>query len=257
MYKYCVVYIIGCFLLFVVVKLPAQDFELGYESLRKAELKRAPWPEMEIKAKLAGKDKRGKEKTGEFRVFFKNGSKTLAGFVTPIFEKGNLLLMVGDDLWYYVKETRRPTRITPIQRLAGAVSYGDLARLSWTLDYEIESMDMNPQIIGEKSAIQLNLVAKTSAATYQKIKLWIENSTNKPILSEVFLLSGKHFKTIEFTEFKKVNGKEINTMMKYTDHLRKNESSILMFTDIAPRKDIPDKYFIKTYLPDLSAEIID
>jgi len=100
-------------------------------------------------------------------------------------------------------------------------------------------------------------VAKTGAATYQKIKLWIEKSTSKPILSEVFLLSGKHFKTIEFTEFKKINGKEINTMMKYTDHLRKGESSVLMFTNITPKKDIPDKYFIKSYLPDLSNEIIE
>lgn len=234
-----------------------QNISEAYEILIEAELKRAPWLEMEIQAELFGIDKKGKERFSEFRVFFKDSTKTIAGMVKPVFEKGNLLLMVGEDLWFYVRETRRPTRITPIQRLSGAVSYGDLARLSWTLDYKIESIESDLLEDSNLETHKLILQAKTGGATYQKVHLWIDKKTSRPVLSDVFLLSGKHFKTIEFTKFEIKHGKEVNTEIQYTDHLRKGLTTTLRFTDVQPKPSIPDKYFIKTYLPDLSTEIIE
>ncbi len=224
--------------------------------LRAAELQRAPWDQMEIIAELEAPARRGGVKTSKYRVFFKDEIKTLAGFLEPKFERGNLLLMFGEDLWYFVKETRRPTRITPIQRLSGSVSYGDLARLHWTKDYDIEKMEKPPDPIKGQATIILHLTANSKGATYQKIKLWLEAKSSKPLFCEVFLLSGKHFKTIEFTKYDKIGGKNVNTEMVYTDHLNKDEKSTLSFTQFIPRNDLPEKYFIKTYLPDLSVEIV-
>jgi len=94
--------------------------------LRQADLKRGPWEKFTLNAQIFAEGKQD-----SYRVFFKNDTKTLVYFRTPAPAKGNLLLMLADQLWFYVKDTRTPIRITPLQRMAGSVSYGDVARLFW------------------------------------------------------------------------------------------------------------------------------
>ena len=36
--------------------------------------------------------------------------------------------MLGDDMWVYLPDTSRPIRITPLERLSGDASNGDVAR---------------------------------------------------------------------------------------------------------------------------------
>jgi len=42
--------------------------------------------------------------------------------------KGHVPADVGDDMWVYLPDTRRPVRITPLERLTGDASNGDVAR---------------------------------------------------------------------------------------------------------------------------------
>jgi hypothetical protein len=241
------------FLLFFITILFASNViysENGdeYSILRKAEEKRSPWKQMSLVAKLT--TQKNSFSSEKYRVFFKDEIKTLVSFIVPEFEKGNLLLMVKDDLWFYVKETSRPTRITPIQRLSGSVSYGDITRLGWSKDYIIEKLKKTKS---DKDLIQyeFSLKARSKGATYQRIHLYID-ANFRPQKAEVFLLSGKHYKTLQFSRYSYIFGKEINTEIVFTDHLSNNKVSTMNFINIDPQIKIPGRYFIKTALPDLS-----
>ena len=61
------------------------------------------------------------------------GENSLVRFLS-VRSKGQSLLMRGDDMWLFLPAVARPVRITPIQRLLGNVSNGDLARLRYSLD---------------------------------------------------------------------------------------------------------------------------
>ncbi|MCR6641582.1 MAG: outer membrane lipoprotein-sorting protein [Sporocytophaga sp.] len=224
--------------------------------LKEAESKRSPWTQMSMTAELNTNAKSGTTKS-IYKVYFKDEINTLVAFLEPQFEKGNLLLMVDADLWYYVRETKKPTRITPVQRLSGSVSYGDLARLGWSKDYTIvssEETELKTEI-GTSETYLLNLAAKSQGATYQKIKLWIDKKTSKPLKSEVFLLSGKMYKTMLFTKYEIVNNKEVNSQIEFTDHFNANQKSVLNFSKIAQEKTIPNRFFIKTSLAEVSDEV--
>lgn len=221
------------------------------EILKKAELQRVPWNSMSLSAYINNK---GIEH--QYKVFYDN-RKTLIAYMKPNIEKGNLLLMKNDDLWFYVKRTKRPIRITPIQRLSGATSYGDLARLDWSVDYSIEKMiEVSETIEGIETDIYIfSLKAKTKSATYQKINLKIDKSNYRPLYSEVYLTSGKLYKTLVFTKYEKIKGKFLNTQIKFIDNFSKGKESIVDFKNIKEEKKIPARYFLKTSLQDIFEEI--
>jgi outer membrane lipoprotein-sorting protein len=224
--------------------------------LKEAEGKRSPWTQMSMIAELTTNAKSGTT-ISIYKVYFKDEINTLVAFMEPKFEKGNLLLMVDADLWYYVRETKKPTRITPVQRLSGSVSYGDLARLGWSKDYTIVSSEETELTTetGTASTYLLNLAAKSQGATYQKIKLWIDKKTSRPLKSEVYLLSGKMFKTMYFTKYEIINNKEVNSQIEFIDHFNGDQKSVLNFSKITQEKSIPNRFFIKTSLAEVSDEV--
>tara|TARA_B100000427_G_scaffold326457_1_gene335161 strand:+ start:3734 stop:4513 length:780 start_codon:yes stop_codon:yes gene_type:complete len=225
------------------------DNKIGYSILRKAEETRAPWNQMSLIANLITQ-KNDSQSFESYQVFFKEEVKTLVSFVEPKFEKGNLLLMVRDNLWFYVKATSRPIRITPIQRLSGSVSYGDITRLGWSKDYDIEKFQKK-KLSKDITQYEFSLKARSKGATYQRINLYIDTDY-RPKKAEVFLLSGKHYKTLTFSKYSQVSGKEINTEIIFIDHLNNNKVSTMNFEKINSEVKIPSRYFIKTALPDLS-----
>lgn len=222
------------------------------EILKQADLKRSPWTQMSMTAELLSSGKSGDTKS-IYKVYFKDEISTLVAFVEPKFEKGNLLLMVQEDLWYYVRETRKPTRITPVQRLSGSVSYGDIARLGWSKDYNIVSS--KEATLENQPVYLMELSAKSQGATYQKISLWIDKANFRPLKAEVYLLSGKLYKTLKFTKYQTMAGKDVNTQIEFVDHFTSGQKSTLDFTRIAQEKALPNRYFIKTSLADVSDEV--
>ena len=223
--------------------------------LEKAELQRIPWKSMSLDARIVNDNE--DQSNHLYRVFYQN-DKTLVAFLGPDTEKGNLLLMKGNDLWFYVNSTSRPTRITPIQRLSGSTSFGDLARLEWSEDYTIDKMiETNINVNGKTTkAYQFSLSAKSSGATYQTISLWIDQTNHRPIKSEVYLTSGKLYKTLIFSKYQTHAEKIVNTQITFQDHFNSNRMSILNFTNIKEDKELPNRYFVKTMLPEVSNELV-
>lgn len=241
-----------CYIPTPAMAVPSLDAK---EVLLQADLKRGPWKKFTLRAHIDAETAIGSQKN-TYRVFFKNDTQTLVSIITPLQEKGNLLLMLKEYLWYYVKDTRQPIRITPLQRLAGSVSYGDLTRLSWSQDYKAESIEKDfIKHLGEMAAAyKLKLNAISEGATYHQIILWVRPDNNAPLKADVFFRSGKHFKTLVFTKYATIHDKLVNTQIKFIDHFNKKHESILDFDQVVVT-DIPDRYFIKAGFPELSNEL--
>ena len=82
-------------------------------------------------------------------------------------DKGKLMLMVEDAMWLYMPSTSQPIRVTPLQRLSGNASNGDVAQTSLTANYTAALVG-DESLEGEPAHV-LELTAKRKSATYQII----------------------------------------------------------------------------------------
>jgi outer membrane lipoprotein-sorting protein len=231
-------------LIIIPFALHAQSKINAAEILRNAELKRIPWIQMSMYATITDNADR-KKPDPVYHLFFDN-NKVLVACMEPAVQKGNLLLMQNHEMWLYIKSTTQPTKITPIQRLAGSVSFIDIAGLKWSADYEVDSV----KIINEKKQeiYFLQLHAKSNDISYRKIYLWIDKKTNKPVKEDIYLSSDKLYKTIVFTKYETVAGKEMNTQIEFTDHFNKERKTTINFSKEKSEKNLPANYFLKEKL---------
>ena len=174
----------------------------------------------------------------DFEVSVK-GENSLVRFLS-LKSKGQSLLMRGDDMWFFLPEVARPVRITPIQRLLGNVSNGDLARLRYAVDYDA-SIEGEEEAGGARCAV-LDLRAKRKAATYQRVRYVVRKTDGRPIRAEYFLTSGKPIKTAAFGGLRDMGGRPTVTRIEILDVTRPEVKTTVDFTSITPRA-LPDKLF--------------
>ena len=74
------------------------------------------------------------DKERRYLVYAQASHRSLVLMQSPA-EKGQKVLMLGDDFWLVMPSSQRPLRITPMQKLLGDASTGDIATLSWSDDY--------------------------------------------------------------------------------------------------------------------------
>jgi outer membrane lipoprotein-sorting protein len=167
------------------------------------------------------------------------GDNSLVRFLS-LRSKGQSLLMRGDDMWFFLPAVARPVRITPIQRLLGNVSNGDLARLRYGVDYDA-TIEAEEDADGVRCVI-LDLRARRKAATYQRVRYFVRKSDGRPVRAEYFLTSGKPIKTASFGELKNMGGRPTLTRIEIQDATQPSSRTTIDFLAITPRA-LPDKLF--------------
>ncbi len=174
----------------------------------------------------------------EYEVAAK-GENSLVKFLSAR-TKGQALLMRGDDMWFFLPAVARPIRITPIQRLLGNVSNGDLARLRYAADYDATVAGM--EMVDGTPAVVLDLRAKRKGATYQRVRYIVRKSDARPLRAEYFLTSGKPVKTATFGEPRNMGGRPILARIEIQDAIRATSRTTIEILTIVPR-ELPDKMF--------------
>jgi outer membrane lipoprotein-sorting protein len=174
----------------------------------------------------------------DFEVSVK-GENSLVRFLS-VKSKGQSLLMRGDDMWIFLPAVARPVRITPIQRLLGNVSNGDLARLRYGVDYDA-SIEADADADGVRCTV-LDLRARRKGATYQRVRYFVRKTDSRPVRAEYFLTSGKPIKTATFGELRDMGGRPTLTRIDVRDALRSSSRTTIEFTSVTPRA-LPDKLF--------------
>ena len=138
--------------------------------LRQSDLRRNGWPSYVGRVKITNYESGKADEEHLYQVSQKGTDKTHVEFLSPR-EKGTFLLMLGDDMWVYLPDTRRPVRITPLERLTGDASNGDVARTNYAYDYD--AVYLRREKCGDTECHVLELTARRKSSTYHKIAYWL------------------------------------------------------------------------------------
>jgi outer membrane lipoprotein-sorting protein len=174
-----------------------------------------------------------------YAVSQKGLDKTHVEFLSPR-EKGRYLLMLGDDMWIYLPDTSRPVRITPLERLTGQASNGDVARTNYAYDYD--AVYVRSEKVGDTECHVLELTAKRKGSTYHKIEYWLRVEDARPVKAEFYLTSGKHTKSATFDAYSEEDGRTRLTRMTIYDQIRNNSHSVMEYSGFEAR-ELPDSLF--------------
>ncbi len=138
------------------------------------------------------------DKERRYTVFAQQDRRTLV-LMQSAAEKGQKVLMLGDDFWLLMPSSQRPMRITPMQKLLGDASTGDIATMRWSGDYTATLVGEEPcQPDEARACYRLALQAARKGVTYQRVELWLARQRHEPVRAQLYVQSDKLAKTAHF-----------------------------------------------------------
>lgn len=135
------------------------------------------------------------DKERRYTVLVQGSQQSLVLMQSPA-EKGQKVLMLKDDFWLLMPNSQRPLRITPMQKLLGDASTGDIATMSWAEDYTAQLVAEDS--CGDVACTHLSLTAARKGVTYQRIELWVGKAKREPIKADLYVQSDKLAKRARF-----------------------------------------------------------
>lgn len=156
-------------------------------------------------------------------------------------ESGQQMLMIMEGLWVKLPRSTRAIRITPMQRLLGEASVGDIGRMRWQDDYVARFAEGEiPKV--DDSMTKLELTSKSDLATYPRILLTVSTAEGFPVEARFFLKSGKPLKIVRFDKPEKINDRIGIKRMVFTDLLKPENRTEMVVEQTLPRS-IPARFY--------------
>ena len=178
-------------------------------------------------------------RSSAFEVYVGTGRRSLA-LARSGREAGQKVLMLDDQFWLFLSASQRPIRITPMQKMLGEASIGDIASLRWQEDYRIVTRQ------SEQETQWLTLEAARAGLSYQRVELQVRTDDYAPLSARFFLTSGKLAKTAAF-ELNEAGGELIVSSMTLTDEVMGGEVTRIHYQRVT-EVDIPDRWFSPAFL---------
>ncbi len=189
------------------------------------------------------------DKERRYTVFAQAGRQSLVLMQSPA-EKGQKVLMLGDDFWLLMPNSQRPLRITPMQKLLGDASTGDVATMSWADDYSgklVGEEPCDPASAGAaQTCLRLSLNARRKGVTYQRIELWIGKSRHEPVRADLYVLSDKLAKQARFVTDKPITPTMV-TEMVLADHVSNHKTTHVRYLSRKERQ-VPQEWLNPMFL---------
>ena len=176
--------------------------------------------------------KQDKEK--RYQVLVRPGGKSLILFRSPG-EAGQKVLMSGDDFWMLLPGSARPIRITPLQKLLGDASTGDIATMTWSGDYH-GSVARETEIDGVP-CLELELAATRKTLSYQRVVLHVAKADYRPLHADLYATSNKRLKQARYSQDR----------MVLVDEVRSGRETVVTTLASKPRQ-FGDELFNPMYL---------
>lgn len=156
------------------------------------------------------------------------------------------VLMQGQNVWVRMPHSSRTIAITPIERILGQASYGDLARSHWVGSYV---PSWKPGAQGARAAatddeMVLDLHATTTHRAYQRIAVTVDRRTGWPIAARFYLGSGKLFKLARYGRPTVLDGRRLIVQTWFTDPADPRTSTRLQIRQVDPRECPADRFTV-------------
>jgi outer membrane lipoprotein-sorting protein len=177
--------------------------------------------------------------------------RSLVRFLAPARDANKLVLMNGNDMWFFDPNSKATIRISPQQRLLGEAANGDVVTVNFALDYtatlagEEDVQDGDRQV---RHAYKLALAATSPDVTYDHIEIWIDTQSHRPIKSRLYAQSGKLLKTAYYRHYEMQLGQERPTETVIIDGLNADWVTVMQYSGYA-WQDVPESWLQRDYLP--------
>ena len=180
-----------------------------------------------------------------FTVFAQRNHQSLVLMQSPA-EKGQKVLMLGDDFWLLMPGSQRPLRITPMQKLLGDASTGDIATMSWADDYA--GTVAGEEACGEpaQTCVHLSLNAVRKGVTYQRIELWLGKARSEPVKADLYVQSDKLAKQARFVMDKPAMPKSVTAMLLRDQLTNRKETQVRYLA--RKEKTVPEAWLNPMFL---------
>jgi len=165
------------------------------------------------------------DKERRYTVFAQAKHQSLVLMQSPA-EKGQKVLMLGDDYWLVMPSSQRPLRITPMQKLLGDASTGDIATMSWAEDYSGNVVGEEPCGEPQQPCLHLSLNAGRKGVTYQRIELWLGKARHEPVRADLYVQSDKLAKQARFVMDKPAAPTTVTAMVLRDQLTNKKETLV-------------------------------
>ena len=229
--------------------------ETGLEIIQRMDAQPSP-EDMNAKVTMTLENKRGQQRirtiqryqkeyaTGEFK------NKSLIFFLEPADERGTGFLQWNyraegkdDDQWLYLPALGREKRI------AAAEKTGEFMGTDFTYE-DMGDRDISKytyKLIGDETlngdiCWKIEGQAKDKSTSYQKVIYWISKEKLQPIQMNLFDKRGDQIKTLEMSDYEKINGFWIAKQM-HMANLKKKHQTTLIIKDIDLEKTLDDNLF--------------
>lgn len=174
------------------------------------------------------------------KIYVNSPSTVLGSFSNT--NSSKLILMKGNSFWFFEQNSMSSAiRISPRQMLVGEAGAGDITRIVFNRLYRVEEFKKS------NNTLEFYLLAiPGQGATYAKINLKT-NQDFRPIIARCYTKQGVLLKTIIYSEYKNINGRELLTKFKIINAIDK-QISIISLSNFRKEK-LPDADFNKDFLP--------
>jgi outer membrane lipoprotein-sorting protein len=187
----------------------------------------------------------GVRSVNQFRILSKNKDNTIVMTTAPASERGQTMLVKGQDLWIFMPNVSQAVRLPLSQRLTGQVANGDLARANFSGDYD--PVLLRSETIEKREYYVLELTAVNRRVTYHRVLYWVEKDTYRPYKAEFYALSGNLIKTAHYRDYVEMAGVERPSKLYMQDPLKSGSHSMMEYSNMQLR-ELPDRFFTHNYL---------
>ena len=147
----------------------------------------------------------GTTRSYKLRVLKLGNDKLRAWFLEPASSKGQEMLRVDDNMWVYMPNLKRALRIASRESFQGGdFNNGDIMRVNYVADYTAKLLPESTP----SSVWVVELSAKSSEASYDRVRLWLDKDKRLPVKAEYYAASGKLLRSASFEALKSFYGFE-------------------------------------------------
>jgi len=185
----------------------------------------------------------GKKKEFVYYTVKKGKDKVAGLFLEPASEKGRTTLRLDENMWLYIPNVGKPTRITSLQSVVGGVlNNADILSLDYSVEYNVEKIEE------QGKEYLLHLKAKTKTVAYDRIKMWVDKVKSVPTKIECLTEASMLIKTLYYKDIKDFGGGIVRPATLETDSpLYKGYKSVMIFAKIKKR-DFKDEVFTLPFM---------
>lgn len=158
--------------------------------------------------------------------------------------RGNKILMLNTNMWFYKPGLSKPVPISLRQKLMGDAAYGDIASTNYAEHYN--AIRLSDDVVNGKECYVFDLRAKAEKVTYDRIIYWVEKQRQLGVKAEYFTVSGKKFKSasMDYGNTVKLDGKPHPFLSRITMHGELLDGAVTYLHLRSPRiEPIPDYVF--------------